>query len=495
MANNSMYLSRYTKQIYIDPALLSVIESVSDEYNDSVAYMFIYGRDSANSFRFDEMNFLSWEGDGNRISFLPFARIQRVLEDGGDPWTDKSRQTMRPGRAIRRIYKGALMDTALETFVDRLTAVSERRAAEIEIVSGKDIAFWYEGNRYDSSVSGNSLGKSCMRYPECHDYFDLYTDNPEYVKMAILTNPEKETLLGRALLWKTVERGWVMDRIYGSTQVVLQFKAWARNEGMWSKAYQTYDTQRVWQTPDGDEVEKTLNVDFGGRERLIYRKYPYLDTFDSLHLMQDGTGKLSSNGRTKKFESRRLSLKHTDGSPHIRTCEYPGCTTLTFNGATYCEPCRRSYLCTECGSTREPGGPGESHNLCNYCYGLRRCTSCGTVPYLLRHRHPETNDPVCEQCWRDAIDEIECYSCGGSLNRLPRTLRFWENGIPLDRMVCRSCYDNSACGWCGSWLNEQERQRRDELREEVALLEAESPRNYDRIYEVVRDLQQCSHCR
>lgn len=451
-------MSKFREQskikLFIDQTFVGLLDEVLNSVSDSLAYRLKYMRTDPDVFLFDQINFLKWEED-DTISYLSSKRIERVLDAGGDVWTDSSRQSMRAGRALRKVHKEEMHSELLERTVNLIAAVSAMRRIKIQVVDGDEIAYWYSGNRYDSTTYGNALGKSCMRYDECEKYLDLYTQNPDYVRMAILVNPNTNTLLGRALLWNTDEEGWVMDRIYGSSTVEMQFIEYAKSNDMWRKTYQTFDTPREWTRPNGTETTKMLTVSMGGNKNMVYRRYPYLDTFSSLHLTENGVGRLNCHGRNKSDEVAHYLLHSTSGGPAIQTCH--GCQKVCDPSSSDCDECRELYSCRACGGQRRTDG-NEEHRLCRYCYNQRHCSQCDSVSdEPLNHHHIATQMRLCETCYQQMCDTVECYECGEAIGRRHSLVRVGRGIGERWEVLCNGCARGGQCQACSSYVPINER--------------------------------------
>lgn len=215
-------------------------------------------------------------------------------------WVTKTRQSGKYGKVIRKLLKEQVPnlkfhDTELEDLVNKLKA--EVTDGRFEIVSGDDIKFWYHGNQYNQTEDTGSLGSSCMRHVSCQDYFGIYTNNPNVVKMVILTDTNNK-LIGRAILW---DDKW-MDRIYASDSVIERFIDYASRHGYHRKRNQCYDEMENWTSPSGEdvEVEMEFTLNLSG-----VSEYPYMDTFKSLNV---NTGVIQNRSC-----SESLSLTDTDG--------------------------------------------------------------------------------------------------------------------------------------------------------------------------------------
>ena len=155
----------------------------------------------------------------DRLSFVSDNQYQAKLRAGQDPnslFKDTNDKT-----SITRIVRTILADNGfqhtdaeLTKFVLKFKAAWDEATGKVQIrvVQGEEIRKWYHENSYTTEAfEKGTLGKSCMRYSECQDYFDIYTENPDVCKMIILT--ENGKLRARALLW-TTDRGLFLDRVY-----------------------------------------------------------------------------------------------------------------------------------------------------------------------------------------------------------------------------------------------------------------------------------------
>lgn len=154
----------------------------------------------------------------------------------------------------------------IEKFVNAYTAkvLFEQNALErFKVVSGEEIRKWYNEKNYSNNTNGGGqLSSSCMRYPKCQKYLDIYVDNPKVCQLLILMDNTGKKILGRALLWKT-ETGNFMDRIYAEKDNYMKlFKQWGEQNNYDMKSY-NYNQSKVI----------IVHV-----KPKIYAYYPYMDT-------------------------------------------------------------------------------------------------------------------------------------------------------------------------------------------------------------------------
>jgi hypothetical protein len=192
--------------------------------------------------------------------------------------------------AIGKTFTAAV----IERFVNKYQAeVLLRKDAlnNFKVVEGEFIRKWYHENMYESS-NGGQLANSCMRYPKCQDFLDIYVENPQVCKLLIFTLNEGE-LSGRALLWTLEDGKKYMDRVYVNKDSYENlFLKWANENGY----------------TRGIEARSVVKV-----TAKDYELYPYMDTF----IFYDADeGKLSNSSM---FQRPYAQLDETDGEPDWRT--------------------------------------------------------------------------------------------------------------------------------------------------------------------------------
>jgi len=205
-------------------------------------------------------------------------------------WTYR-RNKMKIGRLAKAVLGAAgVVPTAkeLEDFVNKYKSAYDIEAGGLlmfDIVSGQDIAKWYDGRRYERSSS--SLGNSCMADVDS-DYFDIYVYNPDVCRLVILYSKggsigsdgkyKADKIRGRALLWKTRDGSTFMDRIYTNYDDDIElFKKFAKESGFWCKRYQGNDTDGFSAIDPNGQYVSSYNVSVK-IEKHIFEYYPYVDT-------------------------------------------------------------------------------------------------------------------------------------------------------------------------------------------------------------------------
>jgi hypothetical protein len=206
------------------------------------------------------------------------------FDDGPDPYV-KGRNQIAIGRLVNKVFPGKYTSKQVEDFVNSFKAVVEKSGEHFELVSGDDIAFWYNSDNYKER--SGTLGNSCMA--QKRNIFNIYVKNPDICRLLILREDDK--ILGRALVWKfeSIRSGigekfegveYFMDRQYTiKDSDVNKFRNFSKEQG-W--IYKTNNNHHSFTniTYNGKEinVDMVLQVArFGGDYE--YSRYPYMDTF------------------------------------------------------------------------------------------------------------------------------------------------------------------------------------------------------------------------
>jgi hypothetical protein len=225
----------------------------------------------------------------------------KPIEPNGSRSTRKS--DVRLGRFLNKFIAAISKDfnnqmgitsTTIEKFVNLYEAeiILRKNAFDsFKIVEGEEVRKWYHQKYYEGGDSGQ-LSNSCMRYPSCQDFFDIYVQNPEVCKLLIYVNDYNE-LRGRALLWTLSDGTKYMDRIYTSKD--------------------SYDTLFLrWCTKNGytKSISSSSVVNVKAKD---YELYPYMDTFTYFDADE---GKLSNS---RIFQRPYAQLDETDGEADWKT--------------------------------------------------------------------------------------------------------------------------------------------------------------------------------
>ncbi len=234
----------------------------------------------------------------------------RPYEDVYTKIYSQSRNPIRVGRLINSIMTAAgqkVTPSEVEQFTNMYKSAWDMyndAFSKFDIVSGYDIQKWYSESRYESDES--TLGGSCMRYDYCEEFFGIYTENSDVVKLVILYSDQNGTIKdgkykssmikGRALLWKTNQGDMFMDRIYTNNDSDVElFKQYAEQNGWWCKKQQNSSNRFTAQK--GNAVKEPIyTVDLNWAD---HEYYPYVDTLSYLKLNQinsrDTSGVISND--------------------------------------------------------------------------------------------------------------------------------------------------------------------------------------------------------
>jgi hypothetical protein len=241
------------------------------------------------------------------MTYTPKGRMTSVTDDM-EKWQadNKYRSEIKIGKGLRKIFQHQnikVPSDVIDHFTNKLKGMYTF-TGKITEVSGSYIRDWYNGNIY-AKYNTESLGNSCMRHSSCQDYFDIYTENDDKVKMIIALDDEN-MLIGRAILWDTDSHGLFCDRIYGTQMTIEAIKSYAKKLGAYTKYKQSYSDSTIISTTGeaiNDEITITLNK--GG-----FRNYPYMDTLKF-------TDDISNEDEiVLSSESGDYCLESTDGGPN-----------------------------------------------------------------------------------------------------------------------------------------------------------------------------------
>jgi hypothetical protein len=232
----------------------------------------------------DDIWYLHDQQYNNLKPSSPLGGMGNYIDSDKDPYV-KSRNQIAIGRLVNKVFPGKYNSKQVEDFVNSFKAVIEKNGEHFEIVSGDDIAFWYNSDNYKER--SGTLGNSCMA--QKRNIFNIYVKNPDVCRLVILREDDK--ILGRALVWKfeSIYNGagekfegveYFMDRQYTiKDSDVNKFRNFAKEQG-W--IYKTNNNHHSFTniTYNGNEMNVDMVVQvarFGGD--YDYSRYPYMDTF------------------------------------------------------------------------------------------------------------------------------------------------------------------------------------------------------------------------
>ena len=223
------------------------------------------------------VNFLTLQQTGNKfgIGYLDNKRITATLkldrpEDTGQLihlLDSPLKYTGKPGR----VALGLLGDVFTPKYYEEF-ALEFRRQTEIvsdislEVWDGEGVRKAYHEENYGEG--GGSLGSSCMRHARCQEYFDLYVNNADKVKILVALNTQNK-VVGRALLWCKDGKLTYIDRIYATNSLI---------ENVMINFGRGHKLKNIWR----EDLNIRVDVDVSN-----ISLFPYLDSFRFMGLDTD----------------------------------------------------------------------------------------------------------------------------------------------------------------------------------------------------------------
>jgi hypothetical protein len=117
----------------------------------------------------------------------------------------------------------------LQQYIEYNKMLSNYDPSMFSIVTGSDISKYYDVKNYFTTTG--DLGTSCMRSEEKQAAVQFYDKNSN-VSLIIAKPPGSDSIIGRALLWTTIDGTKIMDRIYTSnSKLVSLFHKYAAENG------------------------------------------------------------------------------------------------------------------------------------------------------------------------------------------------------------------------------------------------------------------------
>lgn len=233
----------------------------------------------------NEVDYLTMRG--GMISFLPSGKEHKITEDG--KWSREGRQDGKPARVIRKVLTETLIedccldDKTFEKFSNSVASYvgihgdgdggSDPKYTMV-VANGDLIPLYYYAGSYSNCADGNLIG-SCMKNgPE--SYFEMYAKNPNVISMAVCLDAEHK-VAGRALIWKTTNKGLCMDTIYASESIRPMFIDFAIQNGMRYKGHQSchHSIFDMFNGKTDDNINTEVSVKLYDYD---FSEYPYMDT-------------------------------------------------------------------------------------------------------------------------------------------------------------------------------------------------------------------------
>jgi len=256
----------------------------------------------------NEYNQLSYIDVTDKKDYISFIQIRNIKSD---PWLSSSRQELRIGKLIKKLFGKKYTLKEIEEFVNQYKALYDfnKYLNYFDIVDGKNITKYYH---YRNQMPGGQLGKSCMK--DSNNFISsFYEPNPDTIKMLILRDFENpELIVGRANLWYlTKPKGRIfMDRIYTNEDYLVNiFIQYAKINNIIYKSRQIYGGSVI---PVIDNGNKKKMIMTAYMKKLNYRYYPYIDT---LQFYNKKTGEITNDVSKWKLtnDNKWIALIHAGG--------------------------------------------------------------------------------------------------------------------------------------------------------------------------------------
>jgi hypothetical protein len=245
-----------------------------------------------------KQNYFDLVDSEDMVGFINQSKVKNVIDDVYDnpelPFTMPGRGEIKIGKVVNYLcsLRGiSVNDSDREAFVNAWKASTEVSTIQFKLVSGEEIAKYYDEAKYYNS--NGTLGSSCMK-DEGKRTFKIYTENPSKVKLLIYVDSD-DKIHGRALVWKVkkspCESKYFMDRVYTNRDSdVNRFKDFANNEGwFYKKLVSSHDNDNVCFIYKGQEVYGEVKLKLDGN----FNTYPYVDTMCYLSKDKDSLSNLS----------------------------------------------------------------------------------------------------------------------------------------------------------------------------------------------------------
>lgn len=239
--------------------------------------------------------------------FLPAGKPSLEHKDGSGSYKGFHQQ-QKIGKGVRYVLDCLgyqYTDQQIEKAVNIIKAQNSPLEIKLAKETGYSISELYDTHAADHS---GTLLDSCMR-GHGDFYFDL--DQCDNADLAYCLNHDGE-LVGRALVWTDLDGRRFMDRIYGQDKTVQAFKNYARENGMYHKQYQTYDSRRDWVTPEGNDMTANVTISINMLDSIDNEQAPYMDTFS---FYEPDNGILTnSSAEANSWGDDGYELRNTDGT-------------------------------------------------------------------------------------------------------------------------------------------------------------------------------------
>lgn len=258
-------------------------------------------------------------------------------KESANPWDKAGRTKVKPGKFVTKAIKpvidaGLISNRDVENWVNKFKAYFEE-IDNIAIVAGDDIKWHYNSKNY-TGQRGGSLW-SCMSGAECQDRLDIYTQNPETVKLVVQYD-EQHRVKTRAILWTLMDGQQLMDRIYYQTDH-------SRN------SFAKLCAQNNWLLRD-NVANKKFMVPI---KSWAHKNYPYLDTMRFIE--RDGDNFFFTNFIEQSKRNSAYVIPNGTAGYTINNHVDVGGKWVPHNKAGICRVTNKGYLKTDLVEVKRQG--------------------------------------------------------------------------------------------------------------------------------------------
>lgn len=199
----------------------------------------------------------------------------------------KSRNTIRIGKLVNKIFKGTLKQSEVEDFVNDFKSSTISKREIIKLVSGDEIRYWYDSEHH--YANRGTLASSCMSGKD-KSFFNIYAQNPDTCQLLIMTVDNK--LVARGLVWKLDsvksidgtplhrKPEYLLDRVYSIEDYQIEkMRKFAKYRGF---ALRTTNTGFNVKSAQSIIIDKTIykvNMVVKVNKSNYGNTFPYMDTF------------------------------------------------------------------------------------------------------------------------------------------------------------------------------------------------------------------------
>lgn len=284
-----MEITEFRKLTLISGSFANILNQLVEKNNDPIATEVLRCNTMVNLYKenpdyditqdvTDVARHITIKAGQFNLSFLPEGKDPEFTNSGN--WSTKNRQLSKPGKLLQKLLVKTFENKQYEQFFYALKGFNTLDYT-FEIVKGEKIRDCYLCDNYYSEI--NTLGCSCMRYWECQDYFDIYTEQEECSMLVAFRDGK---VAGRAIVW-TIDGKTYMDRVYYIEDCLYNmFIDYAEQHNWWHLLGNSYVNNNSMQSFVGpeDDYTETYYPSLTIKLHKIYDTFPYMDSFRYLNI-------------------------------------------------------------------------------------------------------------------------------------------------------------------------------------------------------------------